>query len=212
MKREKISTAVIRRMPRYYRHVNELIESGAERISSGALSKQLGLTASQIRQDFSCFGEFGLQGYGYNLKNLRNEIAEILGTTCNHKAILFGVGNLGRALIQNFNFDQCGFDVIAAFDVLPELVGTEINSVPILHADQSIQYIREHRPDVAVLCVQQEYAGDVAAKLAGAGISGIWNFTNLDLHLEGTGVAVENIHFADRLLTLSYMISSGREQ
>jgi len=207
MKRDKISNAVIRRMPRYYRHVNELIQSGAERISSGALSKRLGVTASQIRQDFSCFGEFGLQGYGYNLKILRDEIAEILGTNSGHKAVLFGVGNLGRALIQNFNFAQCGFDVIAAFDVLEDLVGTDVNGVPVLHAETSRDYIRENAPEVAILCVQQEYARDLAERLARDGIRGIWNFTNIDLQLDGTDVIVENIHFADSLLTLSYMIS-----
>ena len=119
MKKEKISDAVIRRMPRYYRHVIELIQSGADRISSGALSNRLGLTASQIRQDFSCFGEFGQQGYGYNLEHLRSEIADILGANNNHTAILVGTGNLGRAIMRNFDFEQCGFKLTAAFDIMP---------------------------------------------------------------------------------------------
>ena len=207
MKKAKISDAVIRRIPKYYRHVNELIQSGAERISSEALSKRMGLTASQIRQDFSCFGEFGQQGYGYNLLNLRDEIASILGATNNHTAILVGAGNLGRALLRNFDFDQCGFRMTAAFDLLPELIGTEIRGVPILPSSSIREYIRQEKPDVAVLVVQKQQAVEVAEALVRDGIRGIWNFTNIDLHIDYPDVYIEDIHFADSLLTLSYHIS-----
>lgn len=211
MKRENISDAVIRRMPRYYRHVNELIQRGADRISSSALSKRLGLTASQVRQDFSCFGEFGQQGYGYNLETLRMEIAEILGANNQHTAILVGVGNLGRALLQNFDFDQCGFRLSAAFDVLTELIGTEIGGIPILSSQLIPEYIAEHNTDIAVLAVQKERAPKIAKQLVEVGIRGIWNFTNIDLHIDNPTVYVENTHFADSLLTLSYHISRNTE-
>ena len=212
MKKEKISDAVIRRMPRYYRHVIELIQSGADRISSGALSNRLGLTASQIRQDFSCFGEFGQQGYGYNLEHLRSEIADILGANNNHTAILVGTGNLGRALMRNFDFEQCGFKLTAAFDIMPELIGSEIRGVNVLPASTISEYVIKHKTDVAVLAVQKQYAPSDAKRLVDSGIRGIWNFTNIDLHIENPNVFVEDIHFADSLLTLSYHISRGKEQ
>ncbi|MGI5971009.1 MAG: redox-sensing transcriptional repressor Rex [Oscillospiraceae bacterium] len=209
MKKASISNAVIRRMPRYYRHVNELIESGADRISSSSLSKRLGLTASQIRQDFSCFGEFGQQGYGYNLETLRSEISAILGANLSHTAILIGVGNLGRALLQNFNFTGCGFKVLAAFDIQPTLIGTEINGIPILSGHTVNDFMRENRPDIAILTVQKEAAPSIARRLVDDGIKGIWNFTNVDLHIEDSDTKVENVHFADSLLTLSYYISQN---
>ena len=211
MKKERISDAVIRRMPRYYRHVIELIQSGADRISSGALSNRMGLTASQIRQDFSCFGEFGQQGYGYNLEHLRSEIADILGANNNHTAILVGTGNLGRALMRNFDFEQCGFRLTAAFDIMPELIGSEIRGVNVLPASTISDYVVKHKTDVAVLAVQKQYAPSVAKRLVDSGIRGIWNFTNIDLHIENPDVYVEDIHFADSLLTLSYHISRGKE-
>lgn len=211
MKKERISDAVIRRMPRYYRHVIELIQSGADRISSGALSNRMGLTASQIRQDFSCFGEFGQQGYGYNLEHLRSEIADILGANNNHTAILVGTGNLGRALMRNFDFEQCGFRLTAAFDIMPELIGSEIRGVKVLPASTISDYVVKHKTDVAVLAVQKQYAPSVAKRLVDSGIRGIWNFTNIDLHIENPDVYVEDIHFADSLLTLSYHISRGKE-
>ena len=131
MKKEKISSAVIRRLPRYYRHLSDLAQSGVVRISSSALGEAMNLTASQIRQDLSCFGEFGQQGYGYNVTNLRDEVANILGMSQMHTAIVMGAGNLGRALIENFRFDLSGFHLTAAFDTDPELIGREIAGTPV---------------------------------------------------------------------------------
>ena len=132
MKKDRVSTAVIRRLPRYYRHLDDLYRSGSVRISSSALAKSMGLTASQIRQDLSCFGEFGQQGYGYNVERLRSEVAEILGMNRNHTAVILGAGNLGRALIENFPFRFNGFRLIAAFDVEPTIVGTRLGGVPVI--------------------------------------------------------------------------------
>ena len=136
MRKQNVSGAVIRRLPRYYRHLNELNQAGVVRISSSALGKSMGLTASQIRQDLSCFGEFGQQGYGYNVDNLLNEIVDILGMNRGHTAVILGVGNLGRALIENFNFGWSGFHLNAAFDVRPEVVGQIMAGTPIFHIDQ----------------------------------------------------------------------------
>ena len=208
MKREKVSTAVIRRLPRYYRNLEELSQAGTVRISSKALSASMGITASQIRQDLSCFGEFGLQGYGYNVENLRREIGEILGVNRGHRAILLGAGNLGRALLENFHFERCGFALEAAFDVDPALVGTALAGVPVLDVGELEGYLKTNPADVAVLTVPGPVAQDLAWRLSQAGVGGIWNFTNMELDVPET-TAVENVHFADSLLTLSYMILKG---
>lgn len=206
MKKDKrVSNAVIRRLPRYYRNLEELNRSGVVRISSAALSDSMGITASQIRQDLSCFGEFGLQGYGYKVDSLLNEIGEILGITKGHKAILLGAGNLGRALMANFHFDRCGFTLEAAFDNDPAVIGGEVAQVPVYPVDDLEQYLSQHPIDVAVLTVPGRTAQALTDRLARAKIPGIWNFTNTELSTP-PGTVVENVHFADSMLTLSYMI------
>ena len=207
MKKGKVSNAVIRRLPKYYRHLDDLYRNGTVRISSNALGKAMGFTASQIRQDLSCFGEFGQQGYGYNVESLRKEVADILGMNCGHSAIILGAGNLGRALIQNFHFEKSGFTLTAAFDVDPAIVGGEVGGIPVYHIDTLEEYLHSHPTSVAVLTVPHTVAHDTASRLVEAGIRGIWNFTNTDLDLHNPGPVVENVHFADSLLTLSYMIS-----
>ncbi len=208
MRKEKISSAVIRRLPRYYRHLDDLYRGGTVRISSSALAKSMGLTASQIRQDLSCFGGFGQQGYGYNVERLRAEVAEILGMHRGHTVLILGAGNLGRALIENFPFAINGFRLVAAFDVSPALVGTRLGGVPICHMDTLESFLRDNPTSVGVLTVPARVAVESARRLASCGVTGIWNFTNVELpERELSGVRVENVHFADSLLTLSYMIS-----
>lgn len=209
MKRQKVSNAVIRRLPRYYRHLTDLSQTGVQRISSSALGMAMNLTASQIRQDLSCFGEFGQQGYGYNVESLRNEVAEILGMTRAHTAIILGVGNLGRALIENFHFDRGGFRLTAAFDVNPAPIGTQVSGVPIYPVEELEVYLKENPTSVGVLTVPQSAANDMAQRLVQSGVKGIWNFTNLELHVEDSNTVVEDVHFADSLLTLSYLISEA---
>ena len=207
MKKDHVSNAVIRRLPRYFRHLNDLHDAGVVRISSSALGKSLGATASQIRQDLSCFGEFGQQGYGYNVEALRDEIADIMGLNDRHTAIVLGAGNLGRALIENFHFARSGFTLTAAFDVDPAIVGTTIGSVPVHHADALEAFLSRGPADVAALTVPQRAAQVTADRVTKAGARGIWNFTNIELTITEPGVIVEDVHFADSLLALSYMIS-----
>ena len=142
MKKQHISEAVIRRLPRYYRYLDDLHNKGVIRISSNSLGSKMGITASQIRQDLSCFGEFGQQGYGYNVKELRGEIGRILGIDKKHTIIIVGVGNLGHALMQNFHFAQNGFSLEAAFDVSPALIGSEINGVLVRDLSELDSYCR----------------------------------------------------------------------
>lgn len=209
MKRIKVSNNVIRRLPRYLRKLDELNAEGVGRISSGELGRQLGLTPSQIRQDFSCFGEFGQQGYGYNVVALRNEIASILGMDRGFKAILVGVGNIGRALLENFSFNEWGFTLEAAFDIKPALINTEINGVKVLSNEELPDFLAKNHVDVAVLCVPKQVAINATETLTANGINAIWNFTNVELTAPNSPVLVENMHFSDSLLSLSYYVSDN---
>ncbi|WP_297872182.1 redox-sensing transcriptional repressor Rex [uncultured Oscillibacter sp.] len=208
MKKENISDAVIRRLPRYYRQLTELCARGVVRISSHSLGQEMNITASQIRQDLSCFGEFGQQGYGYNVEELHTEIGHILGVDNNHHLIIIGVGNLGHALLQNFGFAHAGFSVDAAFDISPAVTNTRVNGVPILPMDELDGYLKNHSVDVVVLTIPQAVAQSMADHLVDQGVRGFWNFTNVELTSSVPEVKIENIHFADSLLTLSYRIAN----
>ena len=208
MKKENISDAVIRRLPRYYRQLTDLCNRGVVRISSHSLGQEMNITASQIRQDFSCFGEFGQQGYGYNVEELRTEIGHILGVDNDHHLIMIGVGNLGRALLHNFPFSDTGFTVDGAFDVSPAIIGSTVNGVPVYSMEELDAYTRDHNVDVVVMTVPQSVAQDMADHLIALGVHGFWNFTNIELSSTNPNVKFENIHFADSLLTLSYRIAN----
>ena len=209
MKKNNISDAVIRRLPRYYRQLTDLCDRGTVRISSHTLGEEMNITASQIRQDFSCFGEFGQQGYGYNVEELRTEIGHILGVDNDNHLVMIGVGNLGRALLQNFHFSQTGFSVDAAFDVAPGVIGTKVNGVPVYPMSDIENFLKEHHVDVVVLTIPQSVAQETADHLVALGVRGFWNFTNVELSSTVPDVKFENIHFADSLLTLSYRIVNG---
>ena len=212
VKRVKVSNNVIRRLPRYLRKLDELQENGINRISSFELGQQLGLTPSQIRQDFSCFGEFGQQGYGYNVSGLREQIASILGMDRGYKAILVGVGNIGHALMDNFSFAECGVELAAAFDIKESLIGTEFKGVPILAEAQLEEYLKANDIALAVLCVPKEVAVNVTKILTDNGIEAIWNLTNMELTEPNSPIIVENVHFSDSLLSLSYFVSERMDE
>ena len=212
MKRIKVSNNVIRRLPRYLRKLDDLKASGVSRISSFNLGQQLGLTPSQIRQDFSSFGEFGQQGYGYNVSALREEIASILGMDRGFKAILIGVGNIGHALMDNFCFSEWGFSLVAAFDIDPEIVGSTTNGVTVKSMDELLDFLRGNKIDVAVLTVPKEAASPVAKLLRDNGIGALWNFTNVELTEPNSPTLVENVHFSDSLLSLSYFIAERYDE
>ena len=207
MRKQKVSDAVIHRLPRYYRYLDDLYNKGIVRISSNSLGSKMDITASQIRQDLSCFGEFGQQGYGYNVAELRSEIGHILGIDKGHRLIIIGVGHLGHALLQNFDFEKVGFHVDTAFDISPDLVGTRIHDVTIRSMDELEPYVAENQPNVAVLTVPQHVAQTMASRLIDLGIKGFWNFTNVELSTDVPDVFFEDVHFVDTLLTLSYRIT-----
>lgn len=201
-----ISDSVIKRLPRYYRFLGELKAAGMTRISSRELSERMGFTASQIRQDLNCFGGFGQQGYGYNIELLQSEIGHILGLDKPKTAILIGIGNLGRAVTMHINFESKGFKLIGLFDSKESLVGQVIKNLPIRSTDTIDEFCKENLPDAAILCIPKNAAMVMADQLVGLGIKGFWNFSHYDLALKYPGVKVENVHFGDSLMTLSYRL------
>lgn len=208
MSKDSISNSVIRRLPRYYRFLGELEHNGYVRISSRELSEKMGLTASQIRQDFNCFGEFGQQGYGYNVSDLRLEIGKILGLDKQTPMILLGAGNLGKAIASHIDFHNKGFDLIGAFDVNPDIIGKEIGELKVRSTDELSTFCAENKPVAAILCVPMNAAEKLASTLIECGIKAFWNFTHYDLKVTHKGIAVENVHLGDSLTTLSYGLNN----
>lgn len=205
---KQISSAVIKRLPRYYRYLRELIRNDVLRISSKELSEKMNVTASQIRQDLNCFGGFGQQGYGYNVKHLYNEISSILGTDKGYNAIIVGIGNLGKALANNPLFEKRGVSIMGLFDIDKKIIGTEIDSVKISDFNDIEKFCTDNTVDIAVLTVPKNVAIDVAERLAACGVKGLWNFSNMELSLEEyPDIKIENIHLGDTLMTLCYKLS-----
>lgn len=203
---KKISSAVINRLPRYFRHLGDLLESDITRISSKELSVKMNITASQIRQDLNNFGGFGQQGYGYNVEYLYNEIKKILGLDKMYNLIVIGGGNIGQALVNYTNFEKRGFVIKAVFDVNPRLIGMTIRGVEVRDIDMLEDFVRSHAVDVAILTLPRSQAAKVATHLAEWGIKGIWNFSHVDLQVPDD-VVVENVHLTDSLMTLIYKIN-----
>ena len=204
-----VSSAVIKRLPRYHRYLGDLLREGKYRISSAELSKMMNVTASQIRQDLNCFGGFGQQGYGYNVKYLHGKISELLGVTQGYCAVIVGAGNLGRALAATHMFERRGVNRLALFDSNPEIIGSDIYGLPVYSVDALSDFCRENDVKIGVLTVPKEAAYDVAVTLAESGVKGIWNFANMELKLPDHGdVIVENIHLGDSLMTLCYEIKT----
>lgn len=202
---KKISVAVIRRLPRYFRYLYDLIRLEIRRISSKELSERMGITASQIRQDLNCFGGFGQQGYGYNVQSLYDEIGHILGVDRRFSCAIFGAGNMGNALANYENFQRRGFDIIAIFDINPDKVGTSINKIPVFHIDAMESFVKQTHVDIAMLTVPNRTMPEITARVVAAGIIGIWNFSPTDLKL-GKGIVVENVHLSDSLMVLGYRL------
>lgn len=202
---KEISQAVIRRMPRYYRYLGELLDDGVERISSNDLSTRMRVTASQIRQDLNNFGGFGQQGYGYNVKYLYDEIGKIMGMNQKHNIIVIGAGKLGQALANYIKFEKRGFVIIGLFDVNPALKDISVRGIKVRMLDELEDFLKENQVDIATLTLPKEKADEVANMLVELGINAIWNFAHLDLELP-EHVVVENVHLSDSLMQLSYNI------
>ena len=206
-----VSSAVIKRLPRYHRYLGDLLREGTLRISSAELSRIMNVTASQIRQDFNCFGGFGQQGYGYNVKYLYSKISELLGVNESFRAVIVGAGNLGSALAATHMFERRGVKRMAMFDVDPEIVGTEIYGIPVYHISELGEFCKKEEISIGVLSVPKEAAYEVSEAMVNAGVKGLWNFANMELKLERDDVIVENIHLGDSLMKLCYEIKTKSE-
>lgn len=204
MSKQVISTPVIRRLPRYYRFLGELEREGVERISSKELAQRMGFSASQIRQDFNCFGGFGQQGYGYHVKELREIIGEILGVHEKTGVILIGAGNLGKAIAAHVDFQKRGCELIGIFDDNPLIQGMSAAGLTIMPMETLESFCQQRNPQVAVLCIPKHAAQQLADRLISLGINGFWNFSHFDLRINNPGVIVENVHLGDSLMTLAY--------
>ncbi len=211
MDSREISQAVIRRLPRYYRYLGELLDSGVERISSNDLSKRMKVTASQIRQDLNNFGGFGQQGYGYNVKYLYTEIGKILGLEEVHNIVIIGAGNLGQALAKYEAFEKRGFILKGIFDIKPQLKDVSIRGIRIQMMDELEAFLRDNNIAIAVLTVPAEAAAEVAEELVRNQVKALWNFAQIDLNLP-EDVVVENVHLSDSLMQLSYKISRYQDE
>ena len=204
-KNKNISMAVIKRLPKYHRYLEELLKNDVDRISSKELSKKIGFTASQIRQDFNCFGDFGQQGYGYNVKELHEQISNILGLTREYSIVIVGAGNIGQAVANYSNFEKLGFKLKAIFDINPKLVGIKISDIEIEDIDTLENFLKDNSIDIGVICVPSRSAQDVCNILTKNKVKSIWNFAPVDLSVP-EGVFTEDVHLSDSLLTLSYLM------
>ena len=210
-KNNKISMSVIRRLPRYYRFVCELFDNGETRISSGKLAELMNVTASQIRQDFNCFGGFGQQGYGYSVSYLKEEIEKILGLKKMNNTIILGAGNLGKAVAMHINFMEKGFNVKGIFEKNPDIIGEKIRDIQIYPEDIIEDFIKENNITIAVLCIPKNSVSSIIDRLYNSGIKAYWNFSHYDIARKYSDTIIENVHMTDNLMTLSYLMNQKED-
>ena len=208
--RPDVSPAVIKRLPKYFRYLRQLIREGKTRVSSAELSRMMNFTASQIRQDLNCFGGFGQQGYGYNVIYLYSKICEILGVSCGFRAAIIGTGNLGRALARNPMFEKRGVDVVALFDTATNIIGQRVCDLTVYSMSELESRIEELGVDIAILTLPKINANEVVERLAKTRVSGIWNFTGKELDTFDSHIVVEDVHLGDSLMALCYEIAKKR--
>ncbi|CAM2752679.1 redox-sensing transcriptional repressor Rex [Hathewaya histolytica] len=206
-KKNNISMAVIKRLPKYHRYLRELLSNDVDRISSKELSEKIGFTASQIRQDLNCFGDFGQQGYGYNVSDLYEQISNILGLSKDYKMVLVGSGNIGQAVANYVNFEKLGFVIEGIFDRNPKLIGLKIRDIEVKDIDMLPQFLNENEIGIGIICVTSESAQNICDTLTTGGVKGIWNFAPVDLNVP-KNVTVENVHLSESLLTLSCLLNN----
>lgn len=209
---KEISQAVIRRMPRYYRYLGELLDASVERISSNELSNRMHVTASQIRQDLNNFGGFGQQGYGYNVQYLYDEIGKILGLNETHNVIVIGIGNLGQAIANYVKFEKLGFCIVGLFDINPALQGKMVRDIPIRMLDELPEFVKSTGVDIAALTLPKQNAEATAKQLSALGVHAIWNFAHVDLDDVDDDMVVENVHLSDSLMQLSYNMANHKQK
>jgi len=210
-KKSNISMAVIKRLPKYHRYLQELMKNDVDRISSKELGEKIGFTASQIRQDLNCFGDFGQQGYGYNVKDLYNEISDILGLTRSYNTVIIGAGNIGQAIANYTRFEKLGFSLKGIFDANPKLIGIKIRDVEIDDIDNLPDFLKNNKIDIGIICVPKASAQKICDTFVEGGVKGIWNFAPTDLVVP-ENVVVENVHLSEHLMTLTYLLKDKSDK
>ena len=208
---KNVPSVVVKRLPRYYRYLSELLNQGVKRISSNALSDKMNVTASQIRQDFNYFGGFGQQGYGYNVEYLHGAIGDILGLNDGDTMVIIGAGNLGKALASHDTFEKRGFKLVGIFDNNPDVIGTVINGREVMDVSDLEDFIKRERVDIGVITVPRGAVEETVERLVKSGVKGFLNFSYMELKL-GKDIAVENVHLSDPLMTLSYKIKEKKQE
>lgn len=202
----KVSLPVIKRLPKYYRYISEMKQTGAVKVSSSELAHMMGTTASQVRQDFNCFGGFGQQGIGYHVDVLLSEISKLLFSEKKLDTILIGTGRLGHAISGYLTAEAKGYHLLASFDKNPAQIGTELCGAPVLDIADLANFCKEHKPQMAVLCIPKASAKSLAPTLVSLGIEGFWNFSHYDLSVDYENITVENVHLGDSLMSLGYRV------
>ena len=210
MNEKQVPLVVIKRLPRYYRYLGELLKNNITRISSTELSEKMNVTASQIRQDLNFFGGFGQQGYGYNVEMLYQRIGSILGLDKGYKTIIIGAGNIGHALANYGGFSARGFELLGVFDSDKSKIGTEVAGLVVKDSGDLEEFIAKNKPDIAILTVPKSAVVETANRLVACGIKALWNFAYVDLKLPDD-VVVENVHLSESLMTLSYRMTEGNK-
>ncbi|HEY8803932.1 MAG TPA: redox-sensing transcriptional repressor Rex [Clostridium sp.] len=207
MKRKKIiSMPVIKRLPKYHRCLRELLINDVDRISSKELGERIGSTATLIRQDISCLGYFGQQGFGYNVKDLLNEISGILGLSKEYKMIIIGAGNIGQAIANNTRSQGLDFKLVGIFDVNPKLIGLKIQDIEVMDIDELVSFLKVTPTDIGIICVSKNNAQTVTDMMVENGVKGIWNFAPVDLKVPEE-IILENVYLSESLLTLRCLMN-----
>lgn len=208
-KKDNISSSVIQRLPRYYRFLSELEKEGITHVNSGELAQRMRSTASQVRQDFNCFGEFGQQGIGYSVKGLTKEIENILGLKNRYPAILIGAGNIGTAIANQLTFENKCFQLIGIFDNDENKIGSEVAGLTVQSILSLDEFCKNNHVETAVLCVPKTAAAELAHQLYKLGIKSYWNFSHYDLKLLYPDIVVENVHLSDSIMQLCFRITQS---
>lgn len=184
------------------------MRNDVDRISSKELGEKIGFTASQIRQDLNNFGDFGQQGYGYNVKELYKQISLILGLDKDYTGVIIGAGNLGQAIANYNRFSELGLSIECIFDANPKLIGMKIRDIEIKDIDDLEGFLQENNINIGIICVPRINAQKVSDVLVKGGVKGIWNFAPVDLAVPDD-VKVENVHLSESLLTLVYLMKDN---
>ena len=207
MSEKQVPLVVVKRLPRYHRYLGELLKNNISRVSSTKLSKKMGVTATQIRQDLNFFGGFGQQGYGYNVEMLYDRISSLLGLDKGYKTVIIGAGNLGRALANYGGFKKRGFSLCGIFDTDPNVIGSDVAGLKVMPYGDIEKFAEKEHPDIAILTLPKDAVKSVAEQLVSYGIKSFLNFVYVDLQLPDD-VIIENVHLSDSIMTLSYKMTN----